>query len=167
MTPDEWIARTRALAAEHGALTETAAPTCRRALLGVDSLFRTAPTPLLEAYARVPERALDHAAQRRTDAVTGGDFRWSLPGDDADLLSWALAAGAQARALDKVLFTSAQSHYGPADPEDWLCPESRAYAIPRARVREPVARRENQRFTPPRHPASPHPARGSGCGITG
>ena len=146
MTPEEWIVCAKALAADHRSLSEADAATCRRALLGVHCLFKNAPTPLLDAYARVPERLLAEAARARTDDVTGGDFAWRLPGN-SDLRAWALAAGAQARALDAVLFTTAPTHLGPVDPEEWRCAESRAYAIPRARTREPADKRDNQRFT--------------------
>ncbi|CAO4170367.1 putative amidohydrolase [Methylorubrum aminovorans] len=146
MTPNDWIAQAAALAAQHRALSEVSATSCRKALLGVDRLFRAAPTPLLEAYSQVTEQSLGEAARIRTDAVTAGDFAWHLPAE-ANPRAWALAAGAQARALDKVLFTTAPSHFGPVDPEDWLCAESGAYAIPRARLRDSATRRDHQRFT--------------------
>ena len=146
MTPEEWTARATALSAEHLTLSETDVVTCRGALLGIHRLFKDAPTPLLDAYARVPERLLCEAAQARTNDVIGGDFRWQILGKP-DLLDWALSAGAQARALDEVLFSMARPHLGPVDSEDWRCANSRAYAIPRARARESIVKRDNQRFT--------------------
>ncbi|WP_264048548.1 carbon-nitrogen hydrolase family protein [Methylobacterium flocculans] len=146
MTPADWIESASALAARHRDLTDLSAATCRKALLDVDRLFRQAPTPMREAYSQVPERALVAAGRLRADAVTSGDYAWTLP-VDADLRSWALAAGAQARALDEVLFRTAPSHFGPVDPEEWLCAASGAYAIPRSRVRESERRREGHRFT--------------------
>ncbi len=146
MTPEDWIARAQALAEEHRGLSLTDVATCRRALLDVHRLFKEAPTPALVAYSRVPEGQLGEAAENRTDAVIGGDFAWLPPGTH-DLRDWVLVAGAQARALDAVLFTTAPPHLGPVSPEAWHCAANRAYVIPRARPREPASKRENQRFT--------------------
>lgn len=146
MTPDEWMKDAAALAAQHDEYSEADVATCRRALLAVFGLFKTAPAAVQEAYSRATERDLADGARDRSDAITAGDFSWLVPAG-SDVRAWTLAAGAQARALDDVLITSAPSHQGPVDPETWLCPEFAAYAIPRPRFREKASKREGQRFS--------------------
>lgn len=145
-TPEEWIARAQALGIEHQRLSDADDMTCRSALLSIYRLFKNAPSLILDAYSLLPEAVLAKEAVARTDSVTAGNFDWLSP-KSSSLDQWVLAAGAQARALDKVLISSAQSHQGHTHPSEWFCATNKAYAIPRSRPRQEEGDREWGRFT--------------------
>jgi hypothetical protein len=147
MNTKQWEAKAAALAAEHharitaGMATGTEGndlclptlPQLRRALVEIDQLLRTGPTPIQQRYKQVSEADLRTLTDEAQGQLDNGSLTW-LPRDPVE------AAAAQARALDRHLFQHQEKRGKPDDAKtDYLCTETQVHVVPRPFAKPPQA----------------------------
>lgn len=131
MTRQEWEAKAKALAAEHGGRADASLDSVRLALAEIDLLFKEATTAIERTFKAIPERDLRGLADDAEAQIDEGSLAWL----NREIVE---AAAAQVRALDQHLFRHQEKRGKPDDVNtDFLCVELDTHVIPRLLARPP------------------------------
>lgn len=103
----------------------------RRALVEIDSMLRSAPTPIQQRYKNIAEADLRSNSAVAQENLQRGSLKWL----DVPDIVW--SAASQVRALDDFLFEH-RDRGKPSDAStDFLCKTTGAHVIPRAAAKRP------------------------------
>jgi hypothetical protein len=146
MNEKQWETKAKALAMQQAARTSLESATepeanalawptlaqLRQALVEIDRLLRSAPTPVQQRYKSIDEGALRDLADEAQAVLDQSSLGW-LDRDPVE------AAAAQARALDRHLFQHRETRGKPTDPAtNFLCPATDTHVIPRPLAKPPA-----------------------------
>lgn len=135
MDDDEWTRTVAELAAAQVAPTGDEHGFVRAALARAYALLAYGPERVSGEYCRIPEAELAAAATFAHAALDGGDWSWTPP---SDLAGAARSTAARVRALDRLLKQASAHHGPPVDiEEEYLCPTTGWFVIPRLTARVP------------------------------
>ncbi|MBB4380449.1 hypothetical protein [Bradyrhizobium sp. SBR1B] len=125
-----WKKAAQELARGHEAIANANRDELRKALVGLDTLFRAAPGSVHKAYRNLTEKRIEQAREDFTDSIGDGYLSCSLSDETPELA--ALTMAGLIREIDRVL-AERRSHW-PIGPSEWHLEQLGCWFIPRQGV---------------------------------